>query len=261
MRRREFIGLLGGAAAGRALPANAQQSSRAARILVIGGGIDEALSAGPGYQEFLAELQKLGFTEGRNATVRYIRTESDPDKLQAEVAAAVRAGTSVIVASGAELALKAAVAASPEIPIVTIASNFDPIARGYVASLARPGGNVTGVIYRQPEIAQKRVELLKETFPQKVRLGVLWDAGSAESFASAEQTARTLNLQYLSMKLERPPYDFDAAFRWLAAQDAQMLLVLSSRFFARASSRVIELATRIAYRVCSSSRHGRAPEG
>jgi putative ABC transport system substrate-binding protein len=95
----------------------------------------------------------------------------------------------VIVASGSELPLQAAVAASSSIPIVMLANNYDPIARGYVTSLARPGGRITGLFYRQPELAQKRVELLTEAFPTRTRLAVLWDASSSEPFGAAGQTA------------------------------------------------------------------------
>ena len=123
-----------------------------------------------------------------------------------------------------------------------LANSFDPIARGYVASLARPGGNITGLFYRQPELAQKRVELLAEAFPARRRLAVLWDATSSETVAAAEQTARTLNLQVHSTKLERPPYDFDAAFQDMASANPQMLLVASSRFFGLHGARIAELS-------------------
>src|SRR5207247_2444962 len=82
--------------------------------------------------------------------------------------------------------------------------------RGYVTSLVRPGGRITGLFNRQPELAQKRVELLTEAFPTRTRLAVLWDASSSEAFAAAEGTAKALSLQFYSTKLQRPPYDFDA---------------------------------------------------
>jgi putative ABC transport system substrate-binding protein len=151
-------------------------------------------------------------------------------------------GVAVIVASGSELPLQAAVAASSSIPVVMLANNFDPIARGYVASLARPGGNITGLFYRQPELAQKRVELLSEAFPTRMRLAVLWDASSSETVAAAEQTAKALNLQVHSAKLDRPPYDFEAAFQSMAGANPQMLLVASSRFFALHGARIAELS-------------------
>jgi putative tryptophan/tyrosine transport system substrate-binding protein len=122
------------------------------------------------------------------------------------------------------------------------AVNFDPIARGYVKSLARPGGNITGVVSLQTELAAKQVELLTQAFPERTRLAVLWDGISADQFAAAERQARSLRLDVRSLKLENPPYDFDAAFRSLAEGSPQMLLVLSSPFFTVFRSRITKLA-------------------
>jgi putative tryptophan/tyrosine transport system substrate-binding protein len=242
VKRRDFITLLGGAVAAWPLAARAQQPAQVARIGVLNTGLDDAVSGGLGYRAFVAELQKLGFAEGRNLIIDYGRTDLGADKAFADAAAMVRSNVAVIVASGSELPLQAAVAASSSIPIVMLANNYDPIARGYVTSLARPGGRITGLFYRQPELAQKRVELLTEAFPTRTRLAVLWDASSSEPFGAAGQTAKALNLQFHSVKLENPPYDFDVAFRNVAGGNPQMLLVLSSRFFARQISRISELA-------------------
>jgi putative ABC transport system substrate-binding protein len=124
---------------------------------------------------------------------------------------------------------------------VLIAVNFDPIERGYIVSLAHPGGNITGVIFRQLELAQKQVELLKQAFPGMTRLAALYDAQTADQFSAAEQSAKSLNLQILGIKLENPPYDFDAAFRSVVAGGAQMVLVQSSPNFIPLQSRIGEL--------------------
>ena len=117
---------------------------------------------------------------------------------------------------GSEIALQAAMAASRTIPIVLWANNYDPIARGYVKSLAQPGGNVTGIVSQQTELAEKQVELLTEALPGRTRLAMLWDSISADQFVTAERQAKSLGLDVQSLKLENPPYDFDAAFRSLA---------------------------------------------
>src|SRR5207253_2334124 len=88
-----------------------------------------------------------------------------------------------------------------------------PLARGYIASLARPGGNITGLVFQQLELAQKQVELLNQAFPDRTRLAMLFDAQSADQFGAADRTAKLLNLQVQSLRLEDPPYDFDAAIR------------------------------------------------
>jgi ABC-type uncharacterized transport system substrate-binding protein len=243
MRRREFITVLGGAAAWP-LAARAQQADGKRRIGVLNTSTEDAVSGGVGYPAFITELQKLGFTEGQNLVIHNGRTDQGEEKAFADAAAMARDAVEVIVASGSELPLRAALAASPTIPIVILAANYDPIARGYVAGLARPGGNITGFTYRQTELAQKRVELLAEAFPGRKRMGVLWDASSSESFAAAERTAQALGLRLHALKLENPPYDFDAAFRTMAAGEPEMLLVLSSRFFAPSRAPIAELAVR-----------------
>src|SRR6516164_7401789 len=130
LRRRAFISLLGCAAVAWPLAARAQQpSTQVARIGVLNTGLDDAVSGGLGYRAFVAELQKLGFTEGRNLVIDYGRTDQGADKAFADAATMARSNVAVIVASGSELPLQAAVAASPSVPIVILANNYDPIAR------------------------------------------------------------------------------------------------------------------------------------
>ena len=111
-----------------------------------------------------------------------------------------------------------------------------------MSSLARPGGNITGVFYRQPELAAKQLELLTQTFPEKSRLAVLYDTNSADQFSAAERAAGSMPLELRPLKLEKPPYDFGAAFRTMAQGGAQMVLVLSSPFFVEHRPEVAALA-------------------
>jgi putative ABC transport system substrate-binding protein len=150
----------------------------------------------------------------------------------------------VLVSLGTESALRAVVVSSQTIPIAFVANNFDPIALGYVKSLAKPGGNVTGIFLRQTELAEKQVELLIEAFPDRKRLAILWDTASADQFASAEARAKPLGLQIQSLKMENPPYDLDAAFSSAADARSQMLLALTSPFFGLQSARLVELTIR-----------------
>jgi len=144
IRQREFITLLGGAAAWPVV-AQAQQSSQIARIGVLNSSLEDPIS-GLGYRAFIAELRKLGFSEERNLAVEYRRTDQGADLAYAGAAEMIRANVELIVANGPEFALQAAVAASPTIPIVALASSYDPVERGYAASLAKPGRNITGSI-------------------------------------------------------------------------------------------------------------------
>ena len=241
MKRREFIALLGGVAATSPFAARAQQASRMARVGIFTSAGSNPI-AGPGYRAFLDELRKLGFSEGRNITIDVREAYRDVDALFADAAALARANADVIVSGGPEVSLQAALAASSKIPIVMVAINFDPIARNYIKSLAQPGGNVTGVFLRQTELAEKQVELLTQTFPERKRLAMLWDRISADQLTAAERRAKALGLEVRSFKLGDPPYDFDAALRTLAADGAQMVLMLSSPFFAPHSRRIAELA-------------------
>jgi putative tryptophan/tyrosine transport system substrate-binding protein len=156
----------------------------------------------------------------------------------------VRANPDVLVALGSEPVLQACMAASRSVPIIFVANNYDPIARGYVQGLAKAGGNVTGVFLRQTELAEKQVELLTQAFPDRTRLAVLFDAVSADQFVAAEHRAKLLGLQVHSRKLENPPYDFDAAIQSAVDARSNMLLVLSSPFFGRQRERIAEFSVR-----------------
>jgi putative tryptophan/tyrosine transport system substrate-binding protein len=230
MKRREFITLLGGAAVGWPIGARAQQLGRIYRIGLLVGAQDSPVMA-PGYPAFREELRKRGFIEGRNLIVEARSNRQESQRLFTDAADLVRSNVDLIVAVGPEVALKAVLAASRTIPIVMWAGNFDPIEHGYVQSLARPGGNVTGVFTRQPELAAKQVELLKETFPERTRVTVVWDALSTDQLRGTEDVAKSLHLNFRPLKLENPPYDIEAAFRRVVESNPQLLLVLSSPLF------------------------------
>jgi putative tryptophan/tyrosine transport system substrate-binding protein len=244
MRRREFIGLMGSAAVW-ALAAYAQATNRPVRIGFLGASRDVGPQA-VNYHAFLMRLSELGFNEGQNLTVEY-RSTTDPRGIFVNAAELMRAQPDLIVVTGPEVGLQAVVGASRAIPIVVLAVQYDPIERGYIASLARPGGNITGVFLRHLELAVKQVEILTQTFPGKTRLAVLWDALTAPQFGAAEQTARSLNIQLQSLKLEDPPYDFAKAFDRAAAEAADMVLVLSSPFFTQSREQIADAA--IAHRL------------
>ena len=244
MRRREFLHVLGGSAAGAAMPfaARAQQPESAiVRVGVIGPSRDSPASS-VAYPAFIEELRKLGFTEGRNLAVEYRRVDQGVPAAFAGVNELVAWKADVLFAFGPELALQAAAAARPPVPIVLLAANFDPILQGYVQSLSRPGGNVTGIVARWLELVAKQVELLVEAFPERRRLGVFWDELSADQFAAAKHEANARQLELRALKLENPPYDFAAACRALSQDGVQMLLFASSPRFPRHNAEIARLA-------------------
>jgi ABC transporter substrate binding protein len=239
VRRRDFITLLGGAAAWP-LAARAQQARTVPRVGVLGPNLSNPYPSTL-YQALLAKLRESGFSEGQNLAADY-QAVDDPRGPFIAAIDLMRTRPDVVVAFGPEVALQALAAATGFIPVVVMAVNFDPIARGYVASLARPGGNITGVVYRQLELAAKQVELLAQAFPDRPRMAVFFDALSADQFRAAERSATSLQFQVQALRLENPPYDFEAAFRSAKAGAAQLALVLSSPFFIPHTVRIGELA-------------------
>jgi putative tryptophan/tyrosine transport system substrate-binding protein len=165
----------------------------------------------------------------------------------------MRTQPDLIVATGPEVALQAIVGASSHTPVVMLAVNFDPFERGYVASLAQPGGNITGVVVRPIELARKQIDLLKQTFPDRARVAMLYDVQTADQFAAANQAARSLNLQVQAIKLEIPSYDFVGAFQAAADGKAQLMMVLSSTGFASHGQQLAELAIKHAHHVYFSA--------
>ena len=241
VKRREFISLLGGAAVAWPLAARGQQSSKLIRLGVLGPLLNNPPAVAQ-YQAFRTQLEELGFREGRNVTIDYQGVD-DPRGPFIVAAELTRAQPDLIVAIGPEAALQAVAGASGFVPVVMIAVNFDPLARGYITSLTRPGGNITGLVFQQLELAQKQVELLTQAFPEKTQLAILFDGQSADQFGAAERAAKALNLQVQAIRLENPPYDVEAAFRGAISGGAQMVLVLSSPLFLPQRNRIAELAS------------------
>ena len=243
MQRRRFITLVGGTVIAWPLVARAQQTDGKARVGMLGPILGNVL-ARTGYEAFTDELQKLGFSQGKNLQIDHGRIDQGMDRAVAAARELVAAKANVIVAVGPEISLRAALAPNSGLPIVILAFNYDPIARGYVESLAHPGGNITGVFTRQPELAVKQLQLLIEAFPEKNQLGILWDDQTTEQFDSAEQEAQKNRLAMKSIKLTSPPYDFEKAFRTAKDNGVQILLVLSSPLFAPHSKEIADLAMR-----------------
>jgi putative ABC transport system substrate-binding protein len=240
MKRREFIKFLGGAAVWP-LAAHAQQTGKLIRIGFVGPSLNNPQPIAL-YRAFLGQLRDLGFTEQQNLIVDY-RGLDEPRGPFVNAMELMRPHPDLIVSLGPEVALQAVVSASAFIPIVFVAVNFVPVARGYVASLARPGGNITGVVFQQLELAQKQVEILTQAFPERKRLAVLFDAQSIDQFNAAERAAKSLTLQIQPLKLENPPYDMDAVFQQVQAGAAQAMLILSTPLLISHMPKVIEMAT------------------
>jgi ABC-type uncharacterized transport system substrate-binding protein len=209
LSRRGVIGLAGGAAAVWPLAARAQQARKTHTI----GFLNPAMPAfAAANSAFANGLRELGWIEGQNITVERRYAENRLERLPVLAAELVKLNVDVIVAVGT-LGPLAAKRATSTIPIVMTAAG-DPLASGLVASLAHPGGNVTGSSLMVPDIAGKRLELLKEILPRLARVAVLWNAANpypAIVFGETQTAARRLRIEVQSLAVQSPD-DFDAAF-------------------------------------------------
>jgi len=221
------------------LGADAQPLGRVARVGMLSAAQPRSASF---IQAFEHHLRDLGYAEGQNLIVEFRTGEGKAERYSALAAELVQRRVEVLVASGPEAVLRAARDATRTIPIVMIAIDYDPIARGYVAGLPRPGGNITGLFFQQLELTGKRLELLKGALPQLTRVAVLWDAFSADQLPVAEVAARGLGVHLQPVELRQPPYDYASAFRAAAAGRAEALLPLMSPVFFRERAPVLELA-------------------
>src|SRR5260370_1002934 len=197
MRRREFITLLAGAAP---YPRAARAQQKMLRVGFVGIQPRDA----PLYKNFLRRMAELGHQEGRNFAFEYIQTP-DVDGYEKDYRALAARKIDVFLAVGNERALRAALTAADGKPIAFLAIDFDPQAKGYVANLTRPGGNVTGIFVRQVELAAKRVEIAREGFPQASVLGIAFDTTTREQRDAAAQAARNLGFEprMIEIKSER----------------------------------------------------------
>jgi ABC-type uncharacterized transport system substrate-binding protein len=230
MRRRDFITLIGTAAAAWPLAARAQQPV----MPVIGflGSASPELSANL-VRAFREGLSETGYVEGRNITIEYRWAGGQNDRLPALAADLVRRRVSVLAAPASTPAALAAKAATATIPVLFLVGT-DPVAAGLVASLARPGGNVTGVTNLNTELGPKRLELLRELIPTAKIIALLVNPTSpfiAENISKDLQlTARTLGLQLhiLNASTER---DFDMVFATFAQLRADALVIAPDAMF------------------------------
>ena len=223
MDRRRFVGA--GVCGALLLPlvANAQSRAKIARLGVLAGSPRLA----QGNTSMIAErLGELGYVEGRNLIIDHRYAESE-ERLQELASQLVATGSQVIYANG-PYALRAARAASAIIPIVGFDHETDPVAAGYAASLARPGGNVTGAFLDQSEISAKQLQLLRELVPGLTRVAVLFDAAVASAQReSVEVAAKRLGVTVAPI-VWRGPDTLPAALASATQDGARGLIVLSS---------------------------------
>jgi putative ABC transport system substrate-binding protein len=234
MRRREFIMMVGGAAAWP-LAARAQQPT----IPVI-GFLRSGEPPKSWVEAFQLGLRERGYVDGQNVVVKFMFTDDSVDQLPPLVEELLRLKVDVILASAAPPAL-AAKKATTSVPIVFVGVTY-PVEIGLVPSLGRPSGNITGVALNPADLSGKRLELLRELVPKLRRVAVLWDRANPTNpvqLEAAEVAARTLGMQLESVPI-LSPNDFHAAFKAVSGADG--LLVVPSTLFVTHRARLVELA-------------------
>jgi putative ABC transport system substrate-binding protein len=239
MKRREFITLIGGAAAWP-LAARAQQPAK--KILRV-GTVSALQQSSPQWAAFMRRMAELGYEEGKNFVFDFVPAANEEEYETGYRPLAARE-PDIILATGPEIALKSALAATRTLPIVMIAIDYDPFARGYVTNLARPSGNVTGVFFQQIELAAKRIQLVKDAFPDMSAATMFWDRLSADQWQSAQSAAATLGLRLSGIELREPPYDYERALHEAPPDHRGMIIVATSPFFFRDRARIADLAFR-----------------
>jgi putative ABC transport system substrate-binding protein len=223
--------------------AHAQETKTVPRI----GFLTNTKVENPSIEPFRRGLEALGYIEGKNIHVAYRYYETKRELIPPLVAELVQMNVDVLIV-GAPPAIRAARQATKTIPIVMV-TNQDPVAAGYVESLAHPGGNTTGVTNLTRELSGKRLELLKEIVPKLSRVGVLWnvdaqDIGFGRGFKEYQAAAQSLKIPLESLPIRASNLDFDGAFRAAAKARVNGIVTLSHILLNPHQKKIAGLATK-----------------
>ena len=219
--------------------ADAQQTGKIFRI----GYLDSSTASGSAVlvEAFRQELSKLGWIEGKNITIEYRFAEQKPERLPELAADLVRLKVDLIVVPDTPPAL-AAKKATTSIPIV-MANAADPVGAGLVTSLARPGGNVTGLSSLSPELNTKRLEILKDAVPKLARVGLLRPAGSATTqLKELRPAALALELKLEEIETQPDAKGLDSAFQTAKQKQVNAIMTVTTRAFFAERKQIVELA-------------------
>ena len=243
MKRREFITLIGSAAAAWPLTASAQQPAMPVIGLLDQRSPEELADRLRGFRQ---GLKDAGFVEGENVAIEYRWAENQIDRLPALAAELVRRGVKVIASTGGIPAAFVAKAATTTIPVVFLVSD-DPVKLGLVTSLARPDGNLTGINFFSGELTAKRLELLRELMPAATRVAVLVNPANAANtettVKAVEPAARAIGLQ-IQVLNANTIREINTAFATLVRERLDALFVGIDPFFNSRRTQLVNLATR-----------------
>jgi putative tryptophan/tyrosine transport system substrate-binding protein len=238
MRRREVTSLLAATAVAAPFATRAQHHEKMLRVGAVG-----LPRPSPHWQAFERRMAELGYQEGKNFTFELVANRGI-ENFTPEYQELAARKVDVFVVVGNEFSLRAAAAVSNTIPIVIGAIDYDPVALGYVTSLARPTGNITGVFFRQIELTTKRLQLFKNAFPDMRAATVFWVRPSADQWKAAQDAAASLGLDLAGIELREQPYDYDRALAQAPPEYRNNLFVVSSGPFFTDRARLAEFALR-----------------
>jgi ABC-type uncharacterized transport system substrate-binding protein len=241
MGKKTIIVLMIGLALASVHLAKAQQPAKIRRIGYVSGS--GPVTSDPRFDALRQGLRDLRYIEGKNILIEYRYAEGRQDPIPSLVAELVQLEVDVLVSPSLP-AIRAAKQATKTIPIVMV-FNADPVATGIVDSLARPGGNITGLTRLTRDLGGKRLELLKDVVPRISRVGVLWDADEASAaigFKEYQTAARALKIQLQSMEVRGPKPDLEGAFRDAAKEHARAIIAIRNGLLNLHLERIGELA-------------------
>ena len=237
LRRRQFLTLLGGGAAAWPLSALGQQASKQFRVGIT--SIQQRTS--PPYVAFDQRLRELGYIDGQNLALEFVNPNSQADGIPGSINELVRRKVDLIIAPY-ESAVRSALETTDTVPVVMIAIDYDPLALGFIKSLARPTRNVTGLFLQQIELAKKRVQILKDALPDMQAATMFWDRSSEDQWKATNEAAGSFGLQLAGVEINKPPYDYEAALARAPSTHRNVLIMPTSPVFYRERQRLADFA-------------------
>src|SRR5262245_34177493 len=195
------------------------------------------------WRAFEQRMAELGWEDGKNFAFDHLRAET-VEEFASGYGQLLAGKPDIIIASGTEIALKTVLAATRSLPIVMVAIDYDPFAKGYVTSLAHPTGNVTGIYLQQIDLVVKQVQFVKDAFPDMQAATVFWDQISVDQWKVASDAGGKLGVRLAGIELREQPYDYEQALVQAPADHRGSLIVMTSPIFFRDRARVAEFALR-----------------
>ena len=242
MKKKIISFVLGAVFLALSFPAEAQQQAK--KVPRIGFLMGGSSGPDPRLDAFRQGLRDLGYIEGKNIAIEWQFAEGKEDRLPELIAELVHLNVDIIVTDGTNVT-RAAKNATKTIPIV-MGSDADPIGNGFIASLARPGGNITGLTNLITGLSGKRLQILKEAIPGISRVGVIWNPenpSSVSAFKETQDAVQGLAMQLQSLEV-RGPNDFEGAFQAAAKRQARALSVVSDSLMFSNRKRLLDLAAK-----------------